>query len=276
MTPTLAAKQRAGVPGRARRSGGWGPAARLFVAVALSPAPAVAQDNFEIQVYGADLVAPGHTMVELHSNFTATGRRAVTDGVWPTERALHETLEVTHGFTPWFEVGWYTFTSVQQGADWNWVGDHLRPRLRAPENWQWPVGASLSFEFGYQRRAFATDTWTLEVRPIVDRRLGRWYWAVNPALERALRGPSVARGFELAPNAALTYDVSAAVTLGVEYYGSLGPVSGFDPVDLQQHQLFPALDLNLSPNFEFNFGVGLGLTGATDRLIVKLITGYRF
>ena len=31
---------------------------------------AVAQGNYEIQVYGADTVAPKNLMVELHSNFT--------------------------------------------------------------------------------------------------------------------------------------------------------------------------------------------------------------
>jgi hypothetical protein len=247
-----------------------------MLAAALSPLPAAAQDNFEIQVYGADLVAPGRTMLELHSNFTATGRRETTAGVWPSDHALHETIELTHGFTPWFEAAWYTFTSVQRGADWNWVGNHLRPRLRAPPSWQWAVGASLSFEFGYQRRAFSTDTWTLEIRPIIDRRSGPWYWAVNPALERAFEGASTVSGFTFAPNAALTYDVTPVVTAGLEYYGSLGPVTGFAPLAAQQHQLFPTIDLNLSPDVEFNVGVGVGLTAATDRLILKLITGYRF
>jgi hypothetical protein len=36
------------------------------------------------------------------------------------------------------------------------------------------------------------------------------------------------------------------------------------------------LDLDLGPRWEFNFGVGAGLTPSTDRLIVKLILGYRF
>lgn len=245
-------------------------------AVALVPARVVGQDNYEIQVYGADLIAPGRTMFELHSNYTATGRRAIVDGVWPSDHALHETVEITHGFTPWLEVGWYLFTSVQNDGDWNWVGDHLRPRVRAPESWHWPVGASLSLEFGYQRRAFSTDTWTLEIRPIVDRQLGRWYVALNPTLERALKGPGTSAGFEFAPNAAIAYDVTSTVTAGLEYYGAVGPLSGFDPLNQQEHQIFPALDLNLSPNFEFNLGVGLGMTGATDHLIVKMITGYRF
>jgi hypothetical protein len=36
------------------------------------------------------------------------------------------------------------------------------------------------------------------------------------------------------------------------------------------------LDLNLGPQWECNVGVGFGLTPATDRLLVKLIVGYRF
>jgi len=62
----------------------------------------------------------------------------------------------------------------------------------------------------------------------------------------------------------------------LEYYGDLGPLRGFDPPSQQQHLLFPVVDLNLGPQWEYNFGVGFGLTHATDRLLVKLILGYRF
>jgi hypothetical protein len=34
--------------------------------------------------------------------------------------------------------------------------------------------------------------------------------------------------------------------------------------------------LNLSPKWEFNFGVGWGLTHATDGFMVKMILGRRF
>ena len=46
-----------------------------------------AQDNYEIQVYGYELVDPGHTMVELHSNFTIDGSKEAVDGVYPTNHA---------------------------------------------------------------------------------------------------------------------------------------------------------------------------------------------
>src|SRR5437764_7821641 len=103
-----------------------------------------AQDNYEIQVYSYDTVEPGHTMVELHSNFTFEGRQTREGGVLPTEHAWHETVEITRGFTPWFETGFYIFTSARSGNGWDWVGDHIRPRFRVPESWHWPLGASIS------------------------------------------------------------------------------------------------------------------------------------
>lgn len=214
-------------------------------------------------------------MVELHSNIAARGTTHETDRVLPTEGALHETLEVTHGFTSWFETGFYLFTSLQPDG-WQWVGDHIRPRVRVPASWGWPVGVSLSTELGYQQRQFSTDTWTLEIRPIVDQQLGRWYWSFNPTVGRSFEGESEKQGFEFSPNFKVSYDITRLVSGGLEYYGALGPLGGFDPVPRQQHQLFPVVDLNLGPRWEFNFGVGFGLTRSTDPLIVKLILGYRF
>jgi hypothetical protein len=243
-----------------------------------------AQENYEIQVYGSDPVPPGHTMLELHSNFTLQGTKTGQEGVKPTEHAWHETLEITHGFTPWFETGFYVFTSARNGDGWEWVGDHIRPRVAVPASWGWPVGLSLSVEFGYQRPAFSTDTWTIEIRPIIDQKRGRWYWSLNPSLERSLHGASVNQGVVFSPNAKFSYDVlsrrtngyTKAVSLGLEYYGSMGPLVGWSPVQDQQQQFFPALDLDLSPKWEFNLGVGWGVTRSTDHFIIKMIVGYRF
>src|SRR5213593_1660730 len=132
------------------------------------PLPANAQGNYEIQVYPYETVEPRHTMVELHSNFTFQGSKSTDDGTLPTNHQLHETIEITHGFADWFETGFYIFTSAQNGQGLDWVGDHIRPRVRIPKSWHWPVGVSLSNEIGYQRRQFSSDTWTWEIRPIID------------------------------------------------------------------------------------------------------------
>ena len=235
------------------------------------------QENYEIQVYGSETVPAGETMVELHSNFTVSGSKAVDEyGVLPTEHAWHETVEITHGFTSWFETGFYFFTSARSGNGWHIVGSHVRPRVMVPKRWGWPVGVSLSAEFGYQRRRYSADTWTLELRPIIDRELGRWYLSFNPTLEKALHGPNARRGFEFSPNAKISYDLIKEVAIGVEYYGSMGPLFEFDPLRDQQQQFFGVADLNVSPRWELNFGVGIGATSSTDHLLIKAIIGRRF
>jgi hypothetical protein len=239
-------------------------------------ATVTAQDNYEIQVYGAETVPRGVTMLELHSNFTVSGSKETIDGVLPTNHAFHETLEITHGFNSWFEVGFYVFTSARSGNGWQWVGDHIRPRVRAPESWHLPVGLSISNEIGYQRHAFSANTWTWEIRPIIDKQVGRLYLSFNPTFDKSFKGPDSNRGFEFSPNFKAGYDITKKINAGFEYYGALGPVTGFDPIGEQQQQIFPCIDLNLSPKWEFNFGVGVGVTHGTDHLIVKMILGRRF
>ena len=243
--------------------------------VVLTAAIARAQDNYEIQVYGSDPIPPRTTMVELHSNFTFEGSKDSVAGVLPTEHALHETVEITQGIKPWFETGFYIFTSYRSGQGWQWVGDHIRPRVRVPDKWHWPVGASLSFEFGYQRHAFSADTWSMELRPIVDKQIDRWYLSFNPTVDRSFHGPGVNEGLVFSPNFKAGFDFTKKINAGIEYYGSLGPITGFDPLRDQEQQIVPAIDLNLSPNWEFNFGVGVGMTGSTDHLLIKMILGRR-
>jgi hypothetical protein len=248
----------------------------LFALLFLATGAARAQGNYEIQVYGADTVEPKSLMVELHSNYTAEGQKYVIDGVYPTNHQEHETLELTAGLTSWSEVGFYVFTSEQAGHGVQWVGDHIRPRVRVPDSWHWPVGVSLSTEVGYQRAVYSPDTWTWELRPIVDKTAGRWYFAVNPALERTWHGPDVNQGIGFSPGATVTYDVSKQVNLGLEYYADYCRITSPCPLHQQQQQIFAVTNLNVSPKWEINIGVGVGPTAATDHLIVKGILGRHF
>ena len=248
----------------------------LLLALAFSAAPLLAQGNYEIQVYGADTVPAKNLMVELHSNYTIDGQKKTIDGVYPTNHQEHETLELTQGITDWSEVGFYVFTSEQDGHGVQWVGDHIRPRVRAPDSWHWPIGVSISTEIGYQRAVYSPDTWTWEIRPIIDKTLGRWYFAINPALERTFHGPDVNQGLGVAPGVKISYDFNRAVSGGLEYYADYGRLGAWDAFHQQQQQIFAVTDLNVSPKWEINLGIGIGPTAATDHLIVKGILGRRF
>jgi hypothetical protein len=248
----------------------------LFTYLLFGSAVTHAQGNYEIQVYGADTVAPKNLMVELHSNYTISGQTQTIDGVYPTNHQEHETVELTEGINSWSEVGFYIFTSEQSGHGVQWVGDHIRPRVRAPDSWHLPVGLSLSTEVGYQRPVYSPDTWTWEIRPIIDKTIGRWYLAFNPALERTLHGPGANQGWGFSPGAKVGYDFTRVVSAGFEYYADYGWIGSFYSLHNQQQQLFAVTDLNLSPKWEINIGIGIGPTSATDHLIIKGILGRRF
>ena len=91
----------------------------------------------QLRFHGHDLRA---RLLELHSNVAAEGSTRTIDHVLRTQGAFHETLEITQGWTPWFETAFYVFTSLQPDTTWEWAGDHIRPRVRVPEKKR-PVSA---------------------------------------------------------------------------------------------------------------------------------------
>jgi len=185
--------------------------------------PVCAQENYEIQVYASPTTTKGNTMVELHSNFTFSGEKNVMDIVVPSHHSLHETVEITHGFTENFEIGFYLFTNYTDGYGYKAIGTHIRPRVSVPQKWNWPVGFSLSTEFGYQQRQYSSDTWNIEVRPIIDKEWKNFYLAFNPTFGISLKSDSNVHTPTFEPNLKASFAIQK-LALGIEYYGDLGMV----------------------------------------------------
>lgn len=251
-----------------------------------------AQDNYEIQVYPSETVAPKTLLTELHSNFTVEGSTTTQYGMLPTQHQEHETIELTQGITNWSELGFYIFTAERNGNGVQWVGDHIRPRVRVPPSWHWPIGVSLSNEIGYARPAFANPTWAWQINPIFDKTVGRWYWSVNTTMnwghpvppprsytpaQRTIYYRDVSPGgLTFGPAATLTYQPSKYYNLGIEYYSYYGEFGNFVSLHNQQQQFFPVVNLFVSPKWEINIGAGWGATASTDHFIVKGILGHYF
>jgi len=231
------------------------------------------QNNYEIQVYSSPTQAKGSTMFELHSNYTFNGSTEVVDGVIPSNHSLHETVEITTGFTPIFETGVYLFTNYTPGYGYQIVGTHIRPRVVAPADWGIPFGLSLSVEVGYQKPAYANETWSLEIRPIIDKQWGNLYVSINPTFGIALQSQYVGSVPTFEPNVKLSYNLFKNAAFGVEYYGDMGPITQFDSGPQQNHALFIAYDMQNNAKWELNIGAGFGLTPTTDPFVFKVILG---
>ena len=245
----------------------------LFLLFLIRSSLLFAQDNYEIQVYGSQTQARYSTMFELHSNYSIDGNKNITDGVRPSNHALRETLEITQGITDNFEIGFYLFSNYTSQYGYQWVGTHIRPRIMAPEKWKLPFGVSLSAEIGYQRQEYAPDTWDAEIRPIIDKQWKKLYLSFNPTLGISIKGPNKKQAPSFEPNIKADYRFFKNGNLGIEYYGSMGPINEFDPLPQQSQALFIVYDLQNNDQWELNVGPGLGLTNATDKLIFKVILG---
>ena len=255
---------------------------RILATLALSAActaPALAQANYEIQVYPSKTADPKSTLFELHSNFTGSGSRLKSGFLLPTNGALHETLEITHGFNNVVELGFYVFASQNSGSGFQFVGTHIRPRIRAPESWKLPVGLSLSSEFGPTDKKFDESEWGVELRPIIDQELGDFYWAFNPTIGWSVKGPEAGKGadgMQFEPSLKLAWKVTPKYSAGIEYYGSTGSLTQMAPSRDQQHMLYPTFDFFLADEWELNMGYGFRFAGSGDQNIFKVILGRRF
>lgn len=247
----------------------------LFVLLLIVIQTVQSQENYEIQVYGSQTQQKNSTIFELHSNFTFNGEKNIIKGVRPSYHSLHETLEITQGITDNFELGFYLFTNYTPKYGYQIVGTHIRPRVMAPAKWKWPVGVSLSAEIGYQRPEYAGETWSIEVRPIVDKQWQKLYLSFNPTFGIALRSATENSIPVFEPNIKASYAFFNNFALGVEYYGEMGAINAFETLAAENHAVFAAIDLLNSKEWEFNGGTGFGLTPATDGFIFKVIVGRR-
>jgi hypothetical protein len=233
---------------------------------------AKAQADNEIQVYASPTIPNKWTIFELHSNYTFNGNKFLSDP--KSARFTNETLEITHGFGKNFEIGLYTFTAFAPSGKFHYQGNQIRPRVTVPENWKWPFGASLSVEFGFFRPDDTTKSiWQGEIRPIIDKTTGNWYFAFNPNIEFTLTGSD--KGTGITPQFKTVYTIRKKFGLGFEYYGLLGSFKKILPGQLQEHLIGPMIDLYIHPMWEINGGVLFGLTKNSNQEILKILIGRR-
>ena len=222
----------------------------FVVILVLISCPAIlqAQDSFEIQVYEYETVPKGMWNLETHLNYIGSGTRSFDVLVAPTNNQSHFTFELTRGLTDHFELAGYLVLGRRVGEDLEYVGWRVRPRVSLPRTWHLPVDISLSGEVGFPRDLYEENSVTLEVRPILEKRLGRFQLDFNPVIGRALRGPGRHEGWDFEPAARVAYEWNTRLDLSLEYYGALGPLGNLLPGHEQVHQFYPGADIKLSEN----------------------------
>jgi hypothetical protein len=136
------------------------------------------------------------------------------------------------------------------------------------------VRLGANFELSLLPEHYDRNRWGTELRPIVAYEDKHWLFAFNPILGFALACPDLHEGPSFAPAAMALLKVFGVASVGVEYYGDLGPFSGFVPWREQEHYIFEVFNLVTLSHIDLNAGIGEGLTAGSNTLSVKMIVGY--
>jgi hypothetical protein len=245
----------------------------LSAAAALSVAlaqPAKAVD--EIQVYNAGIAAVGQFTIQQHLNYIGVGLK---DPPFPgglvSHHSINGTPEFAYGVTDWWEVGLYLPFAIQ---DRQFLSDSfkLRSLFVLPNAEQRNFFYGVNFEFSNTTPKFSQTRFGLEIRPIIGVRNADYEFIVNPIVDIGFGKYGEAH---FTPAARVARKLGPDLLVGLEYYADFGEIGNFlKPAD-QQHTLFAVTDFKLG-DFGVNFGVGYGLTPASDRFVVKTIVGYAF
>src|SRR6267154_1170658 len=226
----------------------------------------------EIQVYNAGIAQAGQFTIQQHLNYIPLG---IKDPPFPGGLASHHSLngtpEFAYGVTDWWEVGLYLPFSVQ---DQKFYSDSfkLRSLFVTPHAEQRNFFYGINFEFSNSTPKFSQTRFGLEIRPILGVRQGDYEFIVNPIVDIGFGKYGEA---DFTPAARLAKKLGPDFSIGLEHYADFGEIGNFKKLSEQQHTLFAVTDFKLGV-FGVNFGVGYGLTPASDRLVIKTIVGYAF
>jgi len=239
-----------------------------FLLLVFSSATALAQTD-EIQVYDAQIAAPGVLNLEVHNNFTPEGLKTprFPGGLVPN-RTLNGVPEWAYGVTDWFEQGLYLpLYSVANSEGPVLDGFKIRELFVVPHAAEQPFFYGINFEFSYNAAHWDPYRSTSEIRPIFGWHLGQFDFIINPILDNSWTGFN---NLDFAPAIRLAYNVSKTWAVAAEMYSDYGVIKHFLPFDQQSQQLWGVVDYK-GENFNIEAGVGFGLTPASDRLIMKLM-----
>jgi len=241
----------------------------LLIALFCWTGPARAQTD-EIQVYDAEITAAGRFNLTWHNNFTPSGRTepAFAGGVVP-DHALNGVPEWAYGVNSWFEAGLYLpiYTLTRDG-ELLFDATKLRALFVVPDAHHRTVFYGLNFEIGYNEPHWESTRYSGEIRGIIGAHLGRFDLIVNPIVDTDFKGG--AGNLEFVPAVRAAWNLNSTLALALEEYADFGTLQRFKPSEQQSHTLFVVFNYGGSRR-GVEFGVGHGLTPASDDWVIKLM-----
>lgn len=240
-----------------------------FVMAVVSAIATASGQTDEIQVYDAEIAAPGIFNLMLHDNFTPDGLKTPAfHGAIIPDKSLNGVPEWAYGVTDWFEQGLYLpLYSISKNRGATLDGFKLRELFVLPHAAEHTFFYGINFEFSYNASYWEISRVSSEIRPIIGWHLHPIDIIVNPILDTAYNG---FKNLDFAPATRVACNLSSRWALAAEEYADFGPLAHFHSINKQSHELWAVVD-HITKYLNIEAGVGIGLTDASDRVTLKLM-----
>ena len=249
-------------------------AVRLLLLFLLAwPLAARAQTD-EIEIYDAQIAEPGQFDAALHNNFAPDGLKLPRfPGATVSNHSWNGTLETAYGLTDWWELGLYmpVYSFSKDTAQFD--GGKLRSLFVAPDAAHRTFFYGMNIELSANNKHWENHSPSLEIRPILGLHLGSWDLISNPIVDSGFDGAGSAT---FSPAERIAYNFAGAYAVAAEHYAGYGPLRAMAPLNRSYQELFAVADYKLDEATSFEIGAGIGLTNASDRVLLKLIINHSF
>lgn len=156
---------------------------------------------------------------------------------------------------------WEQSYSTEEESEFDYQGFKLRTRYKLSKTGEYFLDPLIYAEYIVNPNPDKADA--LEAKLVLAKDIGPLNMAYNQVIEQALEGDSeLEHGYA----AGISYDVVAAVSLGLEAKGSYSEV---------EHAVGPVVSVE-TDKLWFSLGAAVGLNDNTDDLQVRLISGFSF
>lgn len=221
---------------------------------------------FEIKVHDELISDYGHSAYEIETNlFQAPSSKNLRTNIFQTR------LEYGYGIAKNGEIGANLYLSNYNGM--SYVNGGKISYMYVPtHNEEGLLHYGLKNEVNYIKDIGGQEIAFYEFTPILALQLTNWRFVINPSIDVTFgKGSAVT----FSPSAKAAYSVNHLFDLGVEYYADNLALKGPFKVLEQPNTAYLVVDAKYGKS-SFNFGVGKGLTAASDNWVIKLIAALNF
>ena len=231
-------------------------------------------DPWEFEVYPYATESRGMIELETDNAVVANGHSSGGDGTakgtFKSQAMWYNGNELTYGLTDRIEAAAYLDSAQPSSHGFWWAGDKFRLRGRLFDEDVLPVNLGWYAELEWHKTPQFDDAdLELELKPIIEKDFGRFSLITNPVFEKPLYGRGHDQGFEFGYRNGAYYAWKPYLSPGVEFYGGIGLLDDSDPLNRQQHYIFPVVWGHLPYGAEYNVGPGFGLTRGSDHVLIK-------